>query len=222
MLTMTQPLHAMSSDPVLSETFGRRCVATPALQPWVWALLAGAAGTAILCWDRRGPALHFVLWTGALVAMYICFMCYNRLDKMSRVWLYPILQFARSGAFLAVVPIEPIGVAALGAHVLSRWVPYQFYRLGATDWPSLQPELIRLVSFSLLAILLACALGADEVLTLSGLALLLWNLFRARRDIYKVATAARRLNASVGRSWPSPRSTREPRLATPEMPHGSE
>jgi hypothetical protein len=28
-------------------------------------------------------------------------------DKKTRVWLYPELQFARAGAFLVVVPIEP-------------------------------------------------------------------------------------------------------------------
>jgi hypothetical protein len=210
------------SDPVLSAAFGRRPVATPALQPWVWALFTGAIGTALLCRDRQAFTLHFALWMGALVAMYACFMCYNRLDKMSRVWLYPILQFARSGAFLAVVPIEPVGVAALGAHVLSRWVPYQFYRLGSTDWPSLQPELIRLLSFILLAILIACSLGVTEVFTLGGLALLLWNLFRARRDILKVVTSARRLTVAVGRSGPSLRSPHEPQLMTSEMLRGSE
>ena len=73
-------------------------------------------------------------------------------------------------------------------------MPYLFYRLGSADWPNLQPELIRLVSFVLLSVMIACSLGITVVLTWGGLALLLWNFFRARRDIYKVVTSARRLD----------------------------
>ena len=69
-------------EPRLSATFGSTSVATPALQPWVWALLAGAAGSIILCQDYYDLALHFALWVGVLVMMYACFMCYNRLDKI--------------------------------------------------------------------------------------------------------------------------------------------
>ena len=87
-----------------------------------------------------------------LVATYLFFKLYNRLDKRTRVWLYPALQFARSAAFVVIVPISPIGAAAVGAHVVSRWVPYHLYRLGATRWPSAQPALIRLVAFMVLAL----------------------------------------------------------------------
>ena len=117
------------ADPKLSATFGSVRVATPAVQPWIWALLAGAAGVAILHPDRMAFVVHFAGWVAVLILTYACFVFYNRLDKMTRVWLYPLLQFARSAAFTVVVPIEPAGVAALGAHVLSRWVPYQVYRL---------------------------------------------------------------------------------------------
>src|SRR5262249_235425 len=36
------------ADPELSATFGSVRVATPIVEPWIWALLAGAAGVAIL------------------------------------------------------------------------------------------------------------------------------------------------------------------------------
>jgi hypothetical protein len=130
-----------------------------------------------------------------LISTYACFVFYNRLDKMTRVWLYPLLQFARSAAFSVVVPIEPAGVAALGAHVLSRWVPYQVYRLSAR-WPSARPELVRLISFVLLLLLIVCSFGLSILLTWSALALLLWNVFRARLDIYAVFNSARRLDLS--------------------------
>lgn len=182
------------ADPKLSATFETANVAIPAVQPWIWALLAAAAGTAILAPARSDFALHFALWVGVLVATHACFFFYNRLDKPTRVWIYPLLQFARSAALLAAVPIEPAGAIALGAHMLSRWVPYQVYRLGSSDWPGMQPELIRLICFVLLSAVMACSLGVDDLFTWGALAILSWNLFRARHDIHKVVATARRLD----------------------------
>jgi hypothetical protein len=139
--------------------------------------------------------VHFVGWVAVLISTYACFVFYNRLDKMTRVWLYPLLQFARSAALTVVVSIEPAGVAALGAHVLSRWVPYQVYRRSAR-WPDARPELVRLISFVLLSLMIVCSLGLSILLTWSALALLLWNIFRARRDVYAVYNSARRLDRS--------------------------
>jgi hypothetical protein len=47
-----------------------------------------------------------------LISTYACFLFYNRFDKMTRIWLYPLLQVARSAAFTVVVSIEPAGIAA--------------------------------------------------------------------------------------------------------------
>jgi hypothetical protein len=183
------------TDPKLSATFGIVRVATPTVQPWIWALLAGAAGVAILHPDRMAFVVQFACWVAVLILMYACFLFYNRLDKMTRVWLYPLLQFARSAAFMVIVPIEPAGVAALGALVLSRWVPYQVYRLSSAGWPNARPELVRLISFALLlSLMVVSSLSPSVLLTWSALALLLWNVFRARRDIYAVFNAARRLD----------------------------
>jgi hypothetical protein len=185
------------ADPKLSATFGSVRVATPAVQPWIWALLAGAAGVAILHPDRMAFVGHFARWVAVLILTYACFVAYNRLDKMTRVWLYPLLQLARSAAFTVIVPIEAAGVAALGAHVLSRWGPYQVYRLTSGHWPDMRPELVRAISFVLLSLLIVCSLGLSVLLTWSALALLLWNVFRARRDIYAVFNSARRLDRSL-------------------------
>jgi hypothetical protein len=184
------------ADPKLSATFGSEAVATPAVQPWIWALLAGAAGVAVLRPDGMPFIVHFAGWVAVLISTYACFAFYNRLDKMTRVWLYPLLQFARGTAFMVVVPIEPAGVAALGAHVLSRWVPYQVYRLSAR-WPNARPELVRLISFVLLSLMIVCSLDLSILLTWSALALLLWNVFRARRDICAIFNSARRLDRST-------------------------
>jgi hypothetical protein len=180
-------------DPRLSAAFGRVRVATPAAQPWILALVAGAAGVATLHPEMVGFVVHFVLWTTLLISTYACFLFYNRLDKATRIWLYPILQFARSAAFAVVVPIEPAGVAALGAHVLSRWTAYQVYRRSSTGtvWPNVRPELARLISFVLLSLIIVCSFGPSVMLTWSALAILLWNVFRARGDVYAVFKSAR-------------------------------
>jgi hypothetical protein len=53
---------------------------------------------------------------------------------------------------------------------------------------------------------LSCALGLSVLLTWSTLALLVWNVFKARRDIYAVLKAARRIDKpsslpSFNASW---------------------
>jgi hypothetical protein len=197
-------------DPQLTATFGSVPVATPAVQPWIWALLAGAAAVAILRPDGMAFVVHFALWVAVLILTYTCFVFFNRLDKMTRVWLYPLLQLARSAAFTVVVPIEPAGVAALGADVLSRWTPYQLYRLtSAGRWPNTRPELVRLISFVLLSLILVCAFGPFVLFTWTALALLLWNVYRARRAIYAVFDSARRLDRS-SRDAASPHRERDP------------
>ncbi len=166
------------------------------MQPWIWALLAGAAAVAILHPDKMGFVVHFACWVAVLILTYACFVFFNRLDKMSRIWLFPLLQFARSAAFMVIVPIEPAGVAALGALVLSRWTPYKVYRLSSAGWPNARPDLARLISFVLLSLMIVCSLGLSALLTWSALALLLLNVVKARREIYAVLTSARRLDRS--------------------------
>jgi hypothetical protein len=184
------------ADPKLNAAFSSAPVATPAVQPWIWALFAGAAGVAILHPEQMAFAIHFAGWVAVLILTYTCFWFFNRFDKMTRVWLYPLLQFARSAALTVVVPIEPAGVAALGAHMLSRWVPYLVYRMAPGQWPDTRPNLVRLLAFMLLSIITVCSFGLSVLYTWSTLTLLLWNIFRARPDIYAVFISARRLDRS--------------------------
>jgi hypothetical protein len=182
------------ADPTLSEAYGKVPVATPAVRPWIWALLAGAAGIAILRPDRASFVVDFACWTLVLISTYACFLLYNRLDKSTRVWLYPVLQFARTAAFTAIVPIEPAGIAALSAQVVVRWIPYQVYRLAPGGWPNVRPELVRLIAFVLMSLIAASCFGRSVLLNWSALSLLGWNLYRARQDISAIFHAARRLD----------------------------
>jgi hypothetical protein len=172
----------LESDGKLSQRFWASRVATPAVQPWLWAAAIGAAAVYGLGPPAAVP-VNFAKWLAVLIGTYCVFKLYNRVDKSSRTWLYVVLQFARATAFVALVAIVPVGAAALGSMALSRWVPYYLYRRGRGEWPQLDVSVIRLVFFVVLAALLGMSLGSRVVLNWTAAALLAWNVFRARREL---------------------------------------
>lgn len=184
----------LESQPKLSRAFVDAPVATPAWNPWVWAAGYGALALVILRWPAAPALADVAAWTAVLLATHGWFTLYNRFDKQARVWLYPGLQVARSAAFAVLVPIVPIGATALGAHVLARWVPYFIYRVSGKDWPDAPVHLIRLLFFVVLAWMSALAQGPSFLLNGSAAALLAWNVFRARQEIFAAWGRARRLD----------------------------
>ncbi len=182
------------TDPKLSAAFHDSPVATPRWQPWIWALACGAIAIVFLRWPTTPVATDFGAWTAVLLATHAWFTLYNRFDKGTRVWMFAGLQFARSAAFIALVPIGFIGAAALGAHILAKWVPYYVYRLGGKEWPEAPFHLIRLLFFLVLALLLGLTQGFATLLSGTALALLAWNLFRARQELATALLAAKRLD----------------------------
>jgi membrane protein required for beta-lactamase induction len=73
-------------------------------------------------------------------------------------------------------------------------VPYYVYRLVGKDWLSESFHLTRLLFFAVLASLLGVSQGFASLLNWTALALLAWNLFRARQELGAALTAARRLD----------------------------
>ena len=184
------------AQPKLSAAFSEAPVATPRVQPWIWAFFCGAIAIALLRWPTLPVPADFVTWMAVLLATHGGFSLYNRFDKGTRVWMFAGLQFARSAAFIALVPIALIGAAALGAHVLAKWVPYYVYRLGGKEWPEAPFHLIRLLFFVVLALLVAFSQGLDTLETGTAAALLAWNLYRARQELTIAWKAASRLDRS--------------------------
>lgn len=180
--------------PKLSAAFLVSPVATPRWQPWIWAIACGAIAIVLLRWPAAPVPADYTAWAAVLLATHGWFMLYNRFDKGTRVWMFAGLQFARSAAFVALVPIGVIGAVAIGAHVLAKWVPYCVYRLGGRDWPDAPFLLIRLLFFVVLALLLEFSEGLSAVLSGTALALLAWNLFRARKELATALAAATRLD----------------------------
>jgi hypothetical protein len=190
------------AEPKLAAGFKDSAVATPTWQPWIWALALGGAGVWVLRWTPALPFADLLVWSGVLLATHAWFTLYNRVDKGARVWLFAGLQFARSAAFVALVPISLIGAAALGAHVLAKWVPYYVYRLVGQAWPEAPFHLCRLLFFVVLGALTGIAAGASSLLNGSALALLAWCLFRARQELACACMAARRLDRHTTETAP--------------------
>jgi phosphoserine phosphatase len=186
----------LEDDGKLSGNYWHAPVATPWLQPWVWAVLSGALAVYILDWPAIRP-WDLAKWVAVLLATYGTFKIYNRIDKRSRIWMYGALQFARAASFLVLVPGTVSGVAALGALILARWVAYYVYRINGGNWPELPVNLIRLLFFALLAGLLAVTLGPGFLLRWTAPAILTWNVFRARGELANQVFASRRVGANV-------------------------
>jgi phosphoserine phosphatase len=184
------------ADPRLSDAFFEAPVATPRWQPWIWAAVIGLIGIFALRWPSLPTPLDALIWAGVLAATYGVFVFYNRLDKPTRVWVFPALQFARTTAFAALVPITPIGAVALAAHVIARWIPYYVYRLGGNKWPDSSIFPMRLLFFVVIGATLAMAEGYAVLLNLSAWLLLAWMVFRARYELQSAVVAARGVAAS--------------------------
>jgi hypothetical protein len=181
-------------DPQLSDTFGNLEVATPQLQPWIWAAAFGLVAVFLLDKPDGLRLRDVAAWTCVLLGTHFGFWVYNRCDKRSRIWLYPALQFARGASFTVLVPIDLPASLALGAHVLARWVPYYVYRTSGNDWPKVPFFLVRLVFYGLLWIMLAITQNFESLLTLTALVLLLWNLFRARKELRQMLADIHRID----------------------------
>jgi hypothetical protein len=184
----------LEHEPKVSDAFRDGLAATPRWAPWIWALVSGAIGVAVLRGVGSEAVVGFGIWAGVLVATYGAFALYNRFDKATRVWLYSFLQLARSAAFVALVPISLIGAIAIGAHVLAKWVPYYIYRAAGKVWPDATHFMTRLLFFLVLTVLIAVATGIATFWTWSTAALLAWNLLRARHELVLTLRSAVRLD----------------------------
>ncbi|MDT8855512.1 haloacid dehalogenase-like hydrolase [Paracoccaceae bacterium Fryx2] len=184
------------ASPTLSRTFGKTEVATPSVEPWLWAAGCGTAAIVALRWPQVPAWSDPVAWAGVLLATWLWFRLYNRFDKATRVWLYLGLQLARSAAFLVLVPVVVLAPVAIAAHAFAKWLPYILYRAGreTRDWPGIPTHLVRVLCFAALALVLVAAEGPQAVFQASSVALLLFFAFKARREFMAVVRSARRID----------------------------
>ncbi len=182
--------------PKLSANYRTVVVATPVWQPWVWAMASAIIAILFLRYPNSPTITDFIKWFGLLIGTYAWFRLYNRYDKATRIWMFSILQFVRGSAFLLLVSCEVIGIAAVGAHILARWIPYFVYRIGGKTWPDSPTQTVRLLFFILLSTLFAMALGIATILNWTAIALLGWNIFRARKELSAIIRSAMRIDVT--------------------------
>lgn len=181
---------AYEKQPTLSAEFYAAAVPRPRWRPWVWSAALGAIGIFALRWPADPSVLDYVKWSFVLVATHQLFKLYNRISKPSRVWLYPLLQLARTSAFAALLPIVPIGAVAVLAQIQTRWVPYYIYRLHGANWPGERYlGTFRMISFLTFAALLGITAGWGAILNWTALGLFTWTVVRARRELRSLVSS---------------------------------
>ncbi len=189
---------AREDDPVVSTAFADVRAAWLLPAAILWALVCGAVGIAWLGAGWGGAAC----WGLCLAALIVVFGTFNRLDKASRVWLYPALAGLRSLGYLAVLPAGAAGLAAGLAQIFSRFLGYFLYRyirvLGVCAYPALP---LRAVQTILLLIGLA-AFGRHGGLGWPAAAMVVWSILLARRELGAIARQARWLRVQPGGASP--------------------
>ena len=112
--------------------------------------------------------------------------------------MFAILQLLRSCAFALVAPVHPAAAMALGAHVISKWMPYYVYRdQPAGKWPEMPVHLVRLLIFFLLTVIVMTIETDADLFNMTAAALTLWMIVRARRDLMAFYQGAGAVNQRV-------------------------
>jgi hypothetical protein len=186
-------------DPTLTKAFYENPVRVSTVQAWIWAAVAGAAGLLMLRWPAWPSAWDVTAWSGVLLVTFLTFRLYNRSDKQSRIWLFAVLQLMRAAAFVVVVPVTTIGMIAVCAHALARWVPYYLLRVTGTKWRNGEFASTRLLFFIVLSLMFAVNLGWSLLWSLTAAALLGWFLFKGRKELVQIYRNAHRITTGARR-----------------------
>ncbi len=192
-------------QPRLSATYYLHKQMMQTTYPWVWSLISGFLGVALIekaqsinllfCPPFVEPetafnslTLPFLYWVAFLVSARLCFWVYNHLNKHTRTWLYLLLQSFRYYGFLAITATNSVGTGILSAQILSRSILYVVYRYSggnADSWPKEVPvKLLRCLIFIFL--LGAIALGTHSLelwQTWQTWAIILWCLVQGNKQI---------------------------------------
>jgi hypothetical protein len=163
---------------------------------WITALALGALGVWLV--HPIDFFVNFAIWVAVLLALFGTYWLYNRIDKSSRVWLYPVLQLFRFGALLAIVAVTPIAYAAIFAQLFSRWMHYIIYRYqrstGATGWPKIATDSIRLMFFLLLMVPVLLSKNWAVFLSTASLCSVIFVYAAWKYDFKTIARAFHRLD----------------------------
>ncbi|NEQ43944.1 MAG: haloacid dehalogenase-like hydrolase [Leptolyngbya sp. SIOISBB] len=186
------------AKPVLSDTYQQYKDRMAVFLPWFVSLVAAIPGIAlvllgntvtwntVLDWSLYPRLLEWQtfavglgLWVAALIGTRLLFFVYNYLDEITRIWIYPLLQFAKYSGILLVAQVSTVGLALLIAQVFVEWIPYVIYRCGG-DRTLLKEQIFRVFIFLLLTVSVVIV-QRDAAILLTGqfVAILLWYCARS-------------------------------------------
>ncbi len=146
------------------------------------AFLAALSGVAFL---PGSPLILTItvlaLWLLLLVSLRLLYLVYNRIDKMTRIYLYVALQLMKYGFPALFFSLPAAGAMLITAQVFRKWFPYVIYRHAgrlARDFPW---RLLRLMVFVILwLLLLSDQFSMAYLLHGLGIAVLLWLRSRSQ------------------------------------------
>lgn len=193
--------------PCLSAAYHRYQFKMPLIQPWIWASSLAIIGLLLLelseaqadsagaVWELMTSVLTpgqlpLVSWLELLVLVRVIFWAFNHVNKLTRIWLYPLLQAAKYFGFLCITTTNSIGAMLFVSQVISRSLPYLIYRWQqeGTSFPRNFPDrLSRLLLFGLL--LGALFIGERHLSIMMNwqvLAIMVLFFLRAIKDIWRV------------------------------------
>ena len=181
--------------------------------PWLWSLIFGLCGVAILqkslveqseitasflkySFTSFHPLLLFCCWSGLLVSVRVCFRIYNYFNKATRTWVYMVLQFFRYYGFVVVTPTNLIGTSLLCSNILTRSILYITYRYcggSVGNWPERVPKkLFRWLIFILILVTLSIGLSSLELWqSWQTWAIFIWCLIQGKGQIIKALAQAK-------------------------------
>jgi phosphoserine phosphatase len=206
--------ESFEKDPSLSEHYLRYKQRIDLWQPWIWAAILAIPGIVLLQFcevaqssfnfdllalsklNLRTIFIEIGCWFSLLFAVRVSFWCYNRLDKQTRTWVYPLLQVYKFFGFLSVTATNLIGTILFITLVLSRCIVYFVYRYAKTDWPKDINDLaLRCLLFGFLIV--AVAVGThnfSQLFNWQTSIIFIYCAFRARHQLRKIAKIQWTLN----------------------------
>lgn len=195
-------------DPVLSQEYENYERRITFWSTQGWAIAIAIPGLALLQFsvpheEEMRKVLELfsyatAIWLGFLLCVRLTFWCYNRVDKHTRSWIYPLLQSYRYFGCLTVTSTNLFGAMLLIAQVLARWFPYLVYRYVGGEWREVPVFLMRwvILLFLMIAIMLGSE-GNSGVMSWQVLAIILYCTFRARKQLWGIMREARPITRVV-------------------------
>ncbi len=177
--------------PQLTEAYHEQAMTVHWAKPVAVAAVSSTIGLVLLRWPDQPTLGDAAAWGAVLAVTASVFFVYNRIDKTTRVLVFPVLQLLRTGSFAVLVPTTAVADLAIATIVMVRSFHYHAYRSRREGWPDDDLTAVRLIVFASATALLASQDGWGTLVSATTVSLLLWQAFLANRTIRTALRRAR-------------------------------